>query len=269
MSSTTQPSTTTDILPTNEVNLQQSERVSTRNRLFAATFTLISLFVLLPSLALAHFSPSQENSLARNRTAASPLDCGEAAIAKWEFRQLDDLASTVGSGVITVGVGLAETTFTVGNSGAGGSGDYALRHRGWTSGTLKSDSTDYLEFKVDSSVFTNIKFNFAEQRSGNNGPRGFALFYSTDGVNYTQQVTETLPDNPAWRPHEYDLSSVTGLNNKANLSFRLYGYDVEVDDGRWSVDDVEILGSTCEVLTPTPISLKGTNYLPVIFGDQN
>ncbi len=92
---------------------------------------------------------------------------------------------------------------------------------------------DFYEFQVSTSGLQNIGIQF-DQTSSNTGPGLFQLQYSTDGVNFSNfgsayTVLANASPNPVWNSttpssiytFTNDLSSVTALNNQANVYFRL------------------------------------------------
>jgi hypothetical protein len=182
-----------------------------------------------------------------------PADCTSTTIALWDFNA-QNLQPSAGVGVSTIGAGLTETSYVTGTTNV--TGDYSLRHKGWSTGTLSLSNQDYLQFDISTQNFTNINFSFAEQRSGNNGPLEFTLYYSIDGANYSEFAAISLPDNSLWRRQIFDMSALTALNNNPTVSLRIYGYLAESAGGRWSVDDVRASSLVCTgpsaTATPTP-----------------
>lgn len=92
---------------------------------------------------------------------------------------------------------------------------------------------DYWQFSTSTTGFTGIGIEF-DQTSSNTGPRDFILQYSTDNVTYTQfgaqyTVLANAAPNPFWSSStfepvfhfNYDLSSITALDNAATVYFRL------------------------------------------------
>jgi hypothetical protein len=93
---------------------------------------------------------------------------------------------------------------------------------------------DYYQFSVSSVSFSGIKISF-DQTSSSTGPGTFGLFYSIDGINYSQfgvnySVLEmgAVP-NANWSAltyssaysYAFDLSSINALENDSSIFFRL------------------------------------------------
>ena len=88
---------------------------------------------------------------------------------------------------------------------------------------------DYYQFQTSTSVYHAIQVSWDQTGSGT-GPRDFKLAYSTDGTNFTDFYSYSLP-SPAvsWSStstssttkFSSDLSSITALDNKTNVYFRL------------------------------------------------
>lgn len=91
---------------------------------------------------------------------------------------------------------------------------------------------DYYQFQTSSTLYSAIQIEF-DHISSSTGPRDFVLQYSTDGVSFTQfgsgYVVLVNSGGDQWNTsshnssshYSYDLSSVTALNNQANIYFRL------------------------------------------------
>jgi predicted extracellular nuclease len=88
---------------------------------------------------------------------------------------------------------------------------------------------NYYQFSTSTAGFTGISVSWDQTGSGT-GSRDFKLAYSTDGVNFTDFYSYSLP-SPAvtWSGNSTslatkfssDLSSITALDNQANIYFRL------------------------------------------------
>jgi hypothetical protein len=94
-------------------------------------------------------------------------------------------------------------------------------------------TNDYWQFSTSTTGFSDINFAWQQTGSGT-GPRDFELFYSTDGIAFTSagsyQVLLNGAPNLSWSstPGDYsaysfnfDLSSVSALDNQALVVFRL------------------------------------------------
>lgn len=91
---------------------------------------------------------------------------------------------------------------------------------------------DYFQFRLGTVGFSRIGVSF-DQTSSNTGPRDYDLTYSTDGVNFTllasYSVLANASPNPTWSSgtyqslfnFNYDLSSISALDNAADVYFRL------------------------------------------------
>jgi hypothetical protein len=94
-------------------------------------------------------------------------------------------------------------------------------------------TNDYYQFTVSTLGDTGLSMSF-DQTSSNTGPGNFALEYSTDGTHFTTfgsyTVLANASPNTVWSAtsarnsaytFNFDLSSITGLNNQATDYFRL------------------------------------------------
>ncbi len=88
---------------------------------------------------------------------------------------------------------------------------------------------NYYQFSTSTAGFTGISVSW-DQTGSATGPRDFKLAYSTDGVNFTDFYSYSLP-SPAvsWSSgstsnatkFSQDLSTITALDNQATVYFRL------------------------------------------------
>lgn len=182
---------------------------------------------------------------------ATPDPC-LPTLVQWNFNA-SDLVPAVGSGTAAYGSALLSPTFPSGFSGIAGDGSWSLTN--WTTGS-SPDANSYFEFNTSATGASNLKLSFNERRSGT-GIHNLAVYYSTDGVNYTAVQTMTVPDDTLWRTWLVDMSGITALNNSATVSFRIYGYAAEAGTGTWRIDNVTVTGyaNACFTATPTPTQM--------------
>jgi len=138
-------------------------------------------------------------------------------------------AGAADAGVFTVGTlsnGVHGSASTVWSNPAGNGSSKSFSSNTFALG-------DYYQFKTSSVGYGNIVVDF-DQTSSNTGPRDFRLQYSTDGSSFTNfgsvyAVLANGTPNPAWNSStssaayhfSFDLSSISALNNAANIYFRL------------------------------------------------
>ncbi len=157
----------------------------------------------------------------------SAMSAQAVVIANWTFETSIPLtagpfAPEVGAGS-ALGVHAGAATYS---SPAGNGSSHSFSSNTWAIG-------DYYQFSVSTLGLSNISLTF-DQTSSNTGPRDFGVFYSTNGVSFTQfgadyQVLPNAAPNPTWNAttsspiytFNYDLSSVTSLNNVSTVTFRL------------------------------------------------
>lgn len=153
-------------------------------------------------------------------TLGSPI----VALAQWTFETSAPTTAgphspEIGSGQAT---GYHASASTVYSSPAGNGSSKSFSSNYWASG-------DYYQFKTSSIGYQNITLSF-DQTGSNTGPRDFKIQYSTDGSTFTDFSGGTYQlTNDSWTlggdyipasSRSFDLSSVTALNNKANIYIR-------------------------------------------------
>lgn len=136
---------------------------------------------------------------------------------------------------------------------------------------------DYFSFTSSSLGYSNIKISWS-QTSSNTGPRDFGLFYSTDGVNFSQigstlTVLANAAPNPTWSSGTpqaiYNFGAISGpvaLDNQASITFRLVvltnasaNGGTIAGGGTSRVDDVVIEGTA--IPAPASLALAGLGGL--------
>jgi hypothetical protein len=148
-------------------------------------------------------------------------------ISQWTFETSQPATAgpfspEVGSGS-AVGSHAGASTYS---SPAGNGSSHSFSSNTWAIG-------DYYQFSVSTTGLAGIGLSF-DQTSSNTGPRDFKLQYSNDGSSYTDYGTYTVlanggAPNSSWNAttyqsaytFSYDLSSITALDNQANIYFRL------------------------------------------------
>jgi hypothetical protein len=130
---------------------------------------------------------------------------------------------------------------TVWSSPSGNGSFNSLSVNTWTSG-------DYFQFQFSTLTLSNIAITWAQTRSGT-GPTNFSLRYSTDGTSFTSftnysvaQVTWTSGSNNVASVFTSDLSSVTALNEQADVYLRLVSEQTAASGGTGRIDDITITG---------------------------
>jgi hypothetical protein len=183
-------------------------------------------------------------------TLGSPI----VALAQWTFETSVPTSAgphspEIGSGQATGNHASGSTTY---NNPVGNGSAESFSSDRWASG-------DYYQFKTSSYGYQNITIDF-DQTGSNTGPRDFKIQYSTDGSTFTDlsggsyQLTadswSSSGDPKTASSRTFDLSSVTALNNQANIYIRLtVSSSTAIDGGSIAttgtgrVDNVTIKGA--------------------------
>jgi hypothetical protein len=99
---------------------------------------------------------------------------------------------------------------------------------GDTTGALlrvRNPSTDMI-ISAPTTGFKNVLISYAVATSSTtSGVLTDSVFYTTDGINYTNAglsvVTYSVPVDPNYAVESFDLSSITAANNNANFKFKI------------------------------------------------
>jgi hypothetical protein len=194
------------------------------------------------------FSSKADQTLKTNHTTCSSIMkkssaafltvgavlCGVQAsqattIADWTFETSQPSGSgSIGPITPEIGSGSAYASglFII-SSPAGNGSSHSLSANGWTNGVPM-----YYQFDVNTVGYSDIGVTF-DQASSSTGPANFLFQYSTDGSTFTtlQGYSPLLngSPNPPWNSttssslytFNFDLSSITALNNASTVDFRL------------------------------------------------
>jgi hypothetical protein len=130
---------------------------------------------------------------------------------------------------------------TVWSSPSGNGSSNSLSVNSWTSG-------DYFQFQFSTLTLSNIAITWAQTRSST-GPTNFSLRYSTDGTSFTSftnysvaQVTWSNSVINITSVFTSDLSSITALNDQADVYLRLVSEQTASSSGTGRIDDITITG---------------------------
>jgi hypothetical protein len=129
----------------------------------------------------------------------------------------NNISPAIGSGVASGRHNAVNTTWD--NPNGNGSQE-SWNSNAWAIG-------DYYQFRTSTLGVRHIELSWDQTRSAN-GPSAFQLQYSTDGTSFTPHMSYNVPQI-AWSnaipnplsSFSADLTSVTSLNNQANVYFRL------------------------------------------------
>jgi hypothetical protein len=105
-------------------------------------------------------------------------------------------------------------------------------------------SGDYYQFQASTLGKSGIVFSWDQTRSSS-GPATFHVQYGTDGSNFTNMFTYAVPitssSGAVWTSQVADLSSVSALDNQANVFFRVTAFvDPTSTNGQSRIDNVSV-----------------------------
>jgi len=175
--------------------------------------------------------------------------------------------ASVGSGSLSLFGGVTSPSF---NSGAGSSDLAASDNSGWQTTTYAAQGTGNktrgIEIKASSVGFENVVFSY-DLRHSNTSSRYELAQYSLDGVNFVDYAVFDGGQGDTWfNARTIDLSSVSGADNNANLTFRVLatfapstsGYlasdatKTYAGSGTWRFDMVTVSGAALAVTPAVP-----------------
>jgi hypothetical protein len=164
--------------------------------------------------------------------AAAPIQA--QTIAQWTFETsfggISGTGTTLSGIVPEVGTGSASGVHlgaaTSWSSPSGNGSSHSFNANTWAVG-------DYWQFQTTTVGYQNIRVSY-DQTSSSSGPGKGILQYSTDGIAFTPVTAEytilangsphsswNMTTHNSFYTFDYDLSSISGLNNAASVFFRI------------------------------------------------
>ncbi|NDD57497.1 MAG: DUF5011 domain-containing protein, partial [Verrucomicrobia bacterium] len=207
-------------------------------------------------------------------------------LARWTFESATLSGSSTNSAMLKPEEGLQTNTaqafsWHLGNSTystpAGNGSAKSFSCNTW-------NTNDFFQFNLSSAGYRGLKFKFDQTASGT-GPLRFKLSYSIDGVNFVDVQNYDIPKTNnvpvGWNSTNlnsnstlsFDLSSLSVLANKTNLSLRLVQRDtvsmtngIVQSGGTCRVDNVEISGIALDTNPPVFTLSNGAVVTRVVGG---
>ncbi|MDE2179332.1 MAG: IPTL-CTERM sorting domain-containing protein [candidate division NC10 bacterium] len=180
-------------------------------------------------------------------------------------------ASDVSSAVAAAGSGITTTIDT-----ATGNPVNSWAGTGFTTAASRS-ATEYFQFAVDTTHYTNVNLSFDQTRTTNNGhgPQKVDILYSTDGVTFNVKSTGTAT-NQGFATISTDF---TGQTNASGVTyFQIFGYAAGNSgaDDQLFIDNVTFTGcgtpqqpTISKAFSPNPIAVNATSTLTFTLTNPN
>lgn len=117
----------------------------------------------------------------------------------------------------------------------------AVYSTGWitSSNDPGTSASKYYEFSVNTTNFTGIGLKFDIWSNSSRGVSQFGILYSTNGTNFTALGTQDISASAgSVYGFNLDFSSITGLDNKNEITFRIYGFDAYNSSSYLAIDNM-------------------------------
>lgn len=191
-----------------------------------------------------------------------------ATVAGWTFEtslpaSAGPVAAEQGSGEAS---GFHANAAAVYSTPAGNGSSHSYSANTWSVG-------DYFQFKVSTLGLADLTLSWDQTGSGT-GPRDFTLAYSTNGTTFTNFGTYSVllngSPNPAWNgstpsslfSFSKDLSAIDGLENQANVFFRLINNSTTaLNGGTVALAGTDRVDNFVVSATPAPVPLPAAAWL--------
>lgn len=231
----------------------------TQSKTYLRGLFIIFLLAGLVGLVVA---PSINSVNAAPPAAVSASCPSGTTITKWTFDG-NSLSPSTGNGTFTPGSGLTGPTFP---AGPAGSPDVAVSFSNWPN-TSSINAVDNIELDISTVGKNSISLGF-DYRATPAGPGTLELYYSTDGTNFVSSgLTVPVQKDSAWHSSNFDLNSITLLNNNANAKFILYGYNTRStsSSGTLSLDNISLYCTPLVTVNQAPTQADPASSVPVDF----
>lgn len=179
--------------------------------------------------------------------------CLGTNFARWTFDNVT--TPSLGTGTFSSGPGLPAPDYGVGNP------DPGVTFTNWTTST-SLDPGYYVDFFVPTIGRNSIQLNF-DYRATGTGPQNIEIHYSTNGGAIFDPFgsPQPLTRNSNYHTLSLDFSSISALDDNANVVFRIYGYFATGSGGRLNLDNVTFVGN-CIVPADTETSTSPPSAAP-------
>ncbi|MBU2584330.1 MAG: fibronectin type III domain-containing protein, partial [Bacteroidetes bacterium] len=113
-------------------------------------------------------------------------------------------------------------------------------------------NTKYFQFQLDGSALSDyIGYKlYLQARRSSTGAQTITLAYSTDGSSYSNFGTTMSPGNDVFIEQVFDLTSITTLDNKSNVYFRLMASGAS-GTGTLRIDNFQVGATNLPAGTPS------------------
>ncbi|HJX92306.1 MAG TPA: PEP-CTERM sorting domain-containing protein [Pyrinomonadaceae bacterium] len=173
-------------------------------------------------------------------------------IAIWNFND-SDLVVDHGTGTLTSNFVSSNILFAAGTTNNARLGDLAGQALSLQGGTSNTNNGRNLTFNVSTVGFSNIIFSFATQGTST-GFNSNQFQYSLDGTNFIDFGSPYVPATAFGSvPLVFTLTSIVGLNNNPNATFRIVFNGATTSTGNNRIDNIVIDGTSSSTGTiPEP-----------------
>ena len=171
-------------------------------------------------------------------------------LAVWNFND-SNLTVDRGSGTLTSNLIVANILFAAGTTNNARMGDLAGQALSLQGGTGTANNGRNLTFNVSTLGFSNIVVSFATQGTST-GFNSNQFQYSLDGINFIDFGPPYVPLTAFGSiPLVFTLTSIAGLNNNPNATFRIVFNGATSSTGTNRIDNFVVEGVSSTIPEPT------------------
>ncbi len=170
------------------------------------------------------------DTLTVNNTPPGPAPVCGLTMAQWTFAgysgtsppfpAANSQAANVTTAAISVGGTAPGSASAQADTSSGSPAAPSMLTYGWANaGPINPNTFPFVQFAIDASKYTGVTFQLNAQRKAN-GPNNNAVYFSTDGTNWT--LKNTFTSTTSWVT--YGPFDFTGQTSTSGLTyFRIYG----------------------------------------------
>ncbi len=232
---------------------------------FAQSALLILTFILSAAFANAVLAKTTVDDLVFGNTKTNILEIlapqATVTIVNYDFNTSPCTAApaatapNVSSTFTTSSTAASPTTACASGTGVATTGTAFAANAAGTApslnGLASTSAVAYFQFQLGGSAlntYSGYKIYFQTIRSSTGPPNG-VIQYSTDGVNFTNFTTFTVPTS--FNAFTFDLSAVAALNNASTVYFRVASSGATGTSGTFRLDNFQVQASNSAAATPT------------------
>jgi LPXTG-site transpeptidase (sortase) family protein len=248
----------------------------------AGTYSNTSSHLFVGTVDTGNFAT---DTLTVNTAPAGPTPVCGLTMAQWTFAGFTSpappfpAANTQATNVLTAAISVGGTApgslSAEGDATSGSPAAPSILTYGWANaGPIVPATFPFIQFAIDTSKYTQVGMQFNAERKAN-GPNNDAVYFSTDGVNWT--LKSNFNSTTSWTSYgPYDFTGQTSTSGVTY--FRIYGYganttskgaDLNLDNVTFTGCGAPSSSTISKSFSPNPVAAGATSTLTFTLTNPN